>query len=174
MRMNTYKRIFGRGPLGVGVTLLLFLAAAMVEKHLILPQLGVPLRVRIGVLTVCTIFAAALAIWSIRSLPTEARGRKLCITGAFRYLRHPLYAALVSIFNFGLAFFLNHSVFLIVAVILHLIWHRIVSQEEKMMVREFGEEYLQYERRTRSPLVLKNIFNTSGERDVSFHDSRPL
>jgi protein-S-isoprenylcysteine O-methyltransferase Ste14 len=148
MRMNTYKRIFGSGPLGVGLTLLLFLAAAMVEKYLILPQLGVPFRVRIGVLTVCTILAAALSIWSIRSLPTEARGRKLCITGAFRYLRHPLYAALVSIFNFGFALFLNHSVFLIVAVILHPIWHRIVSQEEKMMVKEFGEEYLQYARRT--------------------------
>jgi protein-S-isoprenylcysteine O-methyltransferase Ste14 len=148
MRMNTYKRIFGSGPLGVGVTLLLFLAAAMAEKHLNLPQLGVPLRVRIGVLTVCTILAAAIVVWSIRSLPTEVRGRQLCVRGAFRYLRHPLYAALVSIFNFGFAFFLNHTVFLITAVIIHLIWHSIVRQEEKMMVKAFGEEYLQYARRT--------------------------
>ena len=146
--MNTYKRIFGSGPLGVGITLFLFLAAAMLEKNLNLPQLGMPVAVRIGILTVCTILAAALAVWSIRSLPTEARGRKLCIRGAFRYLRHPLYAALVSIFNFGVAFFLNHSVFLIVAVIIHLIWHRIVSREEKMMVKTFGEEYLQYACRT--------------------------
>lgn len=148
MRMNTYKRIFGGGPLGVSVTLLFFLAAALVQKHLILPQLGVPFGVRVWVLTVCTIFAATLAVWSIRSLPTEERGRKLCIRGAFHYLRHPLYAALVSIFIFGFAFFLNHSVFLIVAVIIHLIWHRIVSREEKMMVKAFGEEYLQYACRT--------------------------
>jgi protein-S-isoprenylcysteine O-methyltransferase Ste14 len=146
--MNAYKRIFGSGPLGVGITVLLFLAAAMAEKYLNPPKLGVPLSVRIGVLTVSTILAAALTVWSIRSLPMEARGRKLCVRGAFYYFRHPLYAALVSIFNFGFAVFLNNSIFLIVAVILHLIWHRIASQEEKMMVKEFGEEYLQYARRT--------------------------
>jgi protein-S-isoprenylcysteine O-methyltransferase Ste14 len=146
--MNAYNRIFGSGPFGVVVTILLLLAAAMAKPHLNLPQLGAPLRIRIAVLIVCTIVALSLIVWSIRSLPPEARGRILCDTGAFRYFRHPLYAALLSVFNFGFAFFLNHSVFLIAAVILHPIWHIIVSLEEKMMVNEFGEKYLQYARRT--------------------------
>ena len=148
MRINTYRRIFGSGPLGVAVTIVLFTAAAIVQKYLNLPQLGVPFGVRVWVLTVCTILAAALAVWSIRSLPTEERGRRLCVRGAFRYLRHPLYAALVSIFNFGVAFFFNHTVFLATAVIVHLLWHRIVIQEEQMMEKSFGQEYLQYARRT--------------------------
>ena len=148
MSMNTYKRIFGSGPFGVAVSVLLLLAAAMAKPHLNLPQLGVPLTIRMLVLSICTIFALALIFWSIRSLPPGARGRKLCDTGAFRYLRHPLYAALLSIFSFGFAVFLNHSVFIMWAVILHPIWHRIVGSEEKMMVKAFGEKYLQYARRT--------------------------
>jgi protein-S-isoprenylcysteine O-methyltransferase Ste14 len=145
--MNAYKRIFGSGPFGVVVSVLLLLAAAMAKPHLNLPQLGVPLTIRMLVLIICTIFALALIFWSIRSLPPEIRGRKLCDTGAFRYLRHPIYAALLSIFSFGFAFFLNHAVFLMWVVILHPVWHRIVGSEEKMMAKEFGENYLQYERR---------------------------
>jgi protein-S-isoprenylcysteine O-methyltransferase Ste14 len=146
--MNAYKRIFGSGPFGVAVSVLLLFAAAVARPHLNLPLLGVPLTIRVLVLTICTIFALALIFWSIRSLPPEARGRKLCDTGAFLYLRHPLYAAFLSIFSFGFAVFLNHSVFLIWAVILHPIWHRIVGGEEKMMVKAFGEKYLQYAGRT--------------------------
>jgi protein-S-isoprenylcysteine O-methyltransferase Ste14 len=114
--MNAYKRIFGSGPFGVAVSVVLLLAAAMAKPHLGLPQLGVPLTIRVLVLTICTIFTLALIFWSVRSLPPEARGRTLCNTGAFRYLRHPLYAALLSIFSFGFAVFLNHSVFLMWAV----------------------------------------------------------
>ena len=146
--INAYKRIFGSGPFGLVVSIILLLAAAIAKPHLNLPQLGVPPTIRMLVLTISTIFAIALIYWSIHSLPPEVRGRKLCDTGAFRYLRHPLYAALLSIFNFGFAVFLNHSLFLMWAVILHPIWHSIVGYEEKMMVRAFGEKYLQYARRT--------------------------
>jgi len=146
--INTYKRIFSSGPFGLIVSVLLLLAAAMAKPHLNFPHLGVPLTIRLLVLTISTIFALSLIYWSIRSLPPGVCGRKLCETGAFRYFRHPLYAALLSIFNFGFALFLNHSVFLMWAAILHPIWHRIVISEEKMMVKSFGEKYLQYARRT--------------------------
>ena len=146
--INAYKRIFGSGPFGLVVSIILLLAAAIAKPHLNLPQLGVPLTIRMLVLTISTIFALALIYWSIRSLPPEVRGRKLCDTGAFRYFRHPLYAALLSIFNFGFSVFLNHSVFLMWAVILHPIWHRIVISEEKMMVKSLDEKYPQYARRT--------------------------
>jgi protein-S-isoprenylcysteine O-methyltransferase Ste14 len=146
--INAYKRIFGSGPFGLLVSVFLLFAAAMAKPHINLPQLGVPLTIRLLALAICTVFALALISWSLCSLPPEVRGRNLCDTGAFRYLRHPLYAALLSIFNFGFAVFLNHSLFLMWAVILHPIWHSIVGYEEKMMVRAFGEKYLQYARRT--------------------------
>ena len=92
--INTYKRIFGSGPFGLIVSVLLLLAAAMAKPHLNFPHLGVPLTIRMLVLTISTIFALSLIYWSIRSLPPGVRGRKLCDTGAFRYFRHPLYAAL--------------------------------------------------------------------------------
>ena len=82
--INAYKRIFGSRPFGLLVSVFLLFAAAMAKPHINLPQLGVPLTIPLLVLAICTVFALTLVYWSIRSLPPEVRGRKLCDTGAFR------------------------------------------------------------------------------------------
>jgi protein-S-isoprenylcysteine O-methyltransferase Ste14 len=89
-----------------------------------------------------------MIVWSVTSLPTTDRGNKLCIAGAFRYVRHPLYAAFLSIFNFGLAVYLNSYIFVLWAVLLHPIWHYVVRYEERLMINVFGEEYFEYQKKT--------------------------
>ena len=90
----------------------------------------------------------ALIIWSVKSLPAAERGNKLCTTGAFKYVRHPLYAAFLSIFDFGLAIYLNSYIFILWAILLHPIWHYIVRYEERLMIDIFKEEYVDYQKKT--------------------------
>jgi protein-S-isoprenylcysteine O-methyltransferase Ste14 len=97
---------------------------------------------------VSVVVTLAAIIWSVKSLPASERGKKLSTRGAFKYVRHPLYAAFLSIFNFGLALFLNSYIYLLWAVILHPVWHLLVHHEERLMVDIFGQSYVEYQRRT--------------------------
>jgi protein-S-isoprenylcysteine O-methyltransferase Ste14 len=104
--------------------------------------------VRYLVLVIAGICTLAGAIWSFRSLPASQRGRGLCTQGAYRWVRHPLYASFISLGAPGLAVFLNHWIDLLWVVALHLLWHLVIVFEEKNMVAQFGDEYLTYAKRT--------------------------
>ena len=91
-----------------------------------------------------SIVTVMLVLWSIDSLPISTRGRELVTDGAFRYFRHPLYAAFLSCFNFGFAALLNNWIYVIGATILHGAWHLNIMPEEKFMKRRFPKAYDDY------------------------------
>ena len=81
-------------------------------------------------------------------MPATERGNKLSTRGAFKYVRHPLYAAFLSIFDFGLAVYLNSYVYIAWAILLHPVWHYVIRYEERLMVNIFGQVYVDYQART--------------------------
>ena len=101
-----------------------------------------------------TVFAASvigaggLAVWGFKSLPPGARGVELVTSGAFKYVRHPLYAAFLSSSNFGLAVCLNNWIYVMWAIALHGVWHWNVRSEEKLMANAFPQHYPDYCRTT--------------------------
>jgi protein-S-isoprenylcysteine O-methyltransferase Ste14 len=101
-----------------------------------------------SVFLVSILMTLVIIVWGVKSLPTADRGNKLCTTGAYKYVRHPLYAAFLSIFDFGLAIYLNSYIFVLWALLLHPVWHYVVRYEERLMVDVFGEEYLEYQKKT--------------------------
>lgn len=146
--MNRYQRIFGSGPRGTVISVSLLALAYLLESSVALPNVlpGVwPARAVFAVLTSVTV---ALIIWSTRSLPPSERGKGLCTSGAFRWFRHPLYAAMLTFFNFGLAALLNNWIYVAWAALQHPIWHWNVAAEEQLMRREFPGEYDDYAGRT--------------------------
>ena len=105
--MNTYDRLFGSGPGGIGVSLALFAMAWRLEARLGLPAIIDSDVLRWTVFAARLMAAVGLAAWSFKSLPMGSRGVLLVTSGPYRYVRHPLYAALLSCFNLGLAVLLN-------------------------------------------------------------------
>ncbi len=142
--MNTYERLFGSGPVGMVGSIVLFAAAFFLEDSLGSLSLGLSFPLRLSILVVTCLMALGLIAWSVRSLPPGERGRTLVTTGAFRYFRHPLYAAFLTFFNFGLALFLDHGVFLVWAVLLHPLWHLVIRREEASMHKTFPDVYQTY------------------------------
>lgn len=146
--MNAYQRIFGSGPFGILCSIALVLPAALAQRALPSGALGIPAPVRWAILAVASLATPAGILWSMRSLPVDQRGRELCIRGAFRWVRHPLYASLLSVGVPGLALFLDHWIWLAWVAAVHLLWHVVIRSEERMMEAEFGEAYRSYARRT--------------------------
>jgi protein-S-isoprenylcysteine O-methyltransferase Ste14 len=106
-----------------------------------------PLAVRVVVLGL----TLALALWLFRSghvvVAHEQRPNHVVATGAFRYVRHPLYLASLLVY-FGLTT-ATVSLFSVVVLVGNVIFHNyIASYEENLLEAKFGEEYKRYKQRT--------------------------
>jgi protein-S-isoprenylcysteine O-methyltransferase Ste14 len=142
--MNNYERIFGAGPRGLLISIALLALTSRLESGVGLPSISSSQSFRWAVFVSSAVGTVLLTLWSARSLPPAARGKELVVTGAYRYLRHPIYAGLLSCFNFGLAVLLNNWIYVIWAVLLHGVWHWNIRSEEKLMRQEFPKEYEEY------------------------------
>ena len=142
--MNSYERIFGSGPRGGLISIVLFCLAFFLEGVIGLPQILSNDDVRVTVSVVFFLAGSVAVGWSLYSLPPKSRGRRLVISGAFSYVRHPLYAAFLFFFNLGFSLLLNNWIYLIWAFVLFPIWSVNVKSEEKLMRATFGKEYADY------------------------------
>ena len=143
-----WSKMFGSGPAGVLVSVALFFGARWIDGRIGPVPLSSHQSLLNGVFLTSVLLTLGMVVWSVRSLPTAERGNRLSTRGAYQFVRHPLYAAFLSIFNFGLAVHLNSYVFIAWAVLLHPVWHGIVRREERLMVDLFGQAYVEYQART--------------------------
>ena len=148
MSLTTYERIFGTGPRGTVISAVTLVVAFLLNRDLYSPPIHGNTSLGIAALVVATAVTAAIVVWSLRSLPPGARGKELVTTGAFHYVRHPLYAAFLGSFTFGLALFMDTWVYLAWAVLQYPVWHWNIAAEERLMHNEFGDAYAQYCRKT--------------------------
>ena len=148
MPMTRYERHFGAGPRGLLISYALLALAWRLESVVgLLPITGMA-SVRLYVFAASIAGAIGLGVWGLRSLPPGERGLDLVTTGAYKYVRHPVYASLLSSFNFGLAVWLNNWIYVVWAVLVHGFWHWNIRSEERLMVQTFGERYTKYCKRT--------------------------
>ena len=148
MKPGSYARIFGSGPPGAAASIALLAVAAWVAGRTPALAFDLGAGLRIAVVAVGAIAAVTLIAWSVRALPVGQRGRELVTTGPFQWVRHPLYAAFLSLFNPALAVALDHPAYLVWALALHPLWHRLIQPEERLMLGQFGDEYRRYAART--------------------------
>lgn len=142
------SKIFGSGPAGLLISVVLFFIAYWLNERIDPTPLSNSQLLLNCVFLVSVLMTLVMIIWSVKSLPAKERGNKLSTRGAFKYVRHPLYAAFLSIFDFGLAVYLNSYIFIVWAVLLHPVWHYVVRYEERLMVEIFGQSYVDYQERT--------------------------
>jgi len=146
--MNKFQKIFGSGPRGLLISLLLLALFLFIEKYFIPFKITDNDFLRYAFFGVLSLFTVITIIWSIKSLPPQDRGNKIITSGAFKYFRHPLYAAFLTFFNFGLAVLLNNWIYILWALTQHPIWHWNIKEEEKLMEKEFPGDYVKYSQTT--------------------------
>ena len=142
--MNNFQRIFGTGPRGLLVSLILLAITYFLEPVVGLPQIHSSYMFGVIIFSFSIVLTSLVIVWSTKSLHPNQRGRDLITSGAFKYFRHPLYAAFLIFFNLGLALFLNNYVYVIWAILQHVVWHINMIGEERLMNKIFPEKYRQY------------------------------
>jgi len=107
----------------------------------------IPLVIRIIILGA----AFALSFYLFRSghvvVSGDQRGTEVVSTGAFRYVRHPLYLG-SSLIYFGLTVSTASLFCLTLLVLIALFYNYIAGYEEKLLEEKWGQDYIAYKKKT--------------------------
>ena len=108
---------------------------------------SVPLYIRLVILVLSLVTAALLFRSGHVVVSHEHRPTDVVSTGAFRYVRHPLYLGCL-LFYMGLAVSTVSLFSLALLVLIFVFYNYIAGYEEKLLVQSFGERYSSYKKNT--------------------------
>ena len=126
-------------------TVLLFLAVYPDMPFIFSSPIDLPLQI-IGIVLICA--SLSVAIWGAFSLGEFAgdlrlkKGHRVIKTGAYHYVRHPLYATLIFWCVGSLLFFRSFPFLILVALVPAAYFE--AKREEELLIETFGEEYEGY------------------------------
>jgi protein-S-isoprenylcysteine O-methyltransferase Ste14 len=146
--ISRYQKTFGTGPVGFLAGLLLLGLLWLLDRTLghveILSRPG-PIRILGWMLIAVWVCWHA---WCVKTISSWWNKSRLCTTGPYRFVRHPMYAGGALLFGYGVALILNSWIFLLWPVLWCFILSALVRKEERMMEAVFGDEYRRYAART--------------------------
>jgi protein-S-isoprenylcysteine O-methyltransferase Ste14 len=148
MNISKYQKLFGIGPTGLLIGLVMLGLLGLLDRILhhveILSRPGLT-RVIGSMLLVTWICWHS---WCIRVISQWWRYDRLCTTGPYRLVRHPIYAGAILLAASGVSLLFNSWVILLLPVIMYAAYSLLVRKEETMMTAVFGEEYRRYAAQT--------------------------
>lgn len=148
MEINKLQKIFGVGPMGAVISLLLLALFAWADSMMKLPVMVAYTGLMKSIGVALIILGLGLHFWSFSTLRNWWADNKLCTKGPFKHFRHPMYAAWITFVCPGVALYLNSWLYLFWLLLLQIIWHKFVKKEEIIMIDTFGEDYIDYARQT--------------------------
>ena len=95
------------------------------------------------------LIAIGVPLWlaCVRTLRRRSSERVLATRGVYRVCRHPLYALWIAVFLPGIVAFFRSWLLFAVPVITYAAFRVLIRQEETWLEEEFGQEYLDYQKR---------------------------
>jgi protein-S-isoprenylcysteine O-methyltransferase Ste14 len=143
-RIGKYRKLFGVGPVGMMISLailgLLWLSDLRLGHARILGQPG---RLRVLGLVFIGLWIC-WHVWCLRTIRQWWFQDRLCTTGPYRLVRHPIYAGGISLGFLGVALMFNSWIILLWPILSCSVLCILVRKEEVMMTEVFGEEYKRY------------------------------
>ena len=134
------KAVFSN--LGIGILALIISAIAGGPKMVIEKQNSL---ITFFVLLAIYLF---ITFWAIFSLAAKRKENRLQTQGIYKYVRHPMYGAIIFILNPALGILLRSWLLILSCFVSYFIWRSATGDEEKQLVEQFGDEYSKYRKTT--------------------------
>ena len=139
------------GDAGQLIFLFLFLVAWVVDSFLLCKSTflseHVPLYIRLAIMALSLITAIYLFRSGHVVVSHDNRPTGVVSTGAFRYVRHPLYLGSM-LFYLGLVVSTVSLFSLVLLVMIFIFYNHIASYEERLLLEKFGDNYEMYKKKT--------------------------
>jgi len=139
------------GDSGQLVLLVLFLLIWVVDSFLLKISTFLSDDISLYIRLIILVLILVTAVYLIRSghsvVNHGQRPSGVVSTGAFRYVRHPLYLGSIM-FYLGLSLATASLFSLVLVVLIFIFYNHIASYEDKLMEDRFHEEYRNYKKKT--------------------------
>ena len=139
------------GDSGQLVLLILFLLIWVVDSFLLKISTFLSDDISLYIRLIILVLILVTAVYLIRSghavVNHGQRPSGVVSTGAFRYVRHPLYLGSIM-FYLGLSLATASFFSLLLVVLIFIFYNHIASYEDKLMEDRFHEEYRNYKKKT--------------------------
>ncbi|MVX62108.1 isoprenylcysteine carboxylmethyltransferase family protein [Clostridium chromiireducens] len=147
MSEKKHMSYFGVGPIYVTLIIIITIAAVYIGKMECF-SLGVTAIMKIPLyITGIILIALGVILWVqavlISKIDKNIAENKLVTTGAYAWVRNPIYSAFAIIFT-GVLCLQNNLVLLIIPFIYWIFMSMLVRKEEVVLEKTFGQEYLLY------------------------------
>ncbi len=107
----------------------------------------IPLYLRLSIALAAIAGSLYLFLKSHDVVKGHQRPEQILTTGAFKFIRHPLYMSVI-LFYTGLAVSTASLLAIALFVVIFIFYNFIAGYEEKLMVLKFGEDYEVYKQKT--------------------------
>lgn len=97
-------------------------------------------------------FIIILSFLKIGVVPSIKSDGKLATTGTYKIVRHPIYFGTIAV-QFGLILANQALISLIYLPFSIILYHRMASMEEKDLVNIFGDQYIEFRKKTRGKVI---------------------
>jgi protein-S-isoprenylcysteine O-methyltransferase Ste14 len=98
----------------------------------------------LGSILICIGFY--LFISSAITVHKHINKEKLCTTGVYAYMRHPLYASWIVLIIPGIVLIIGSIVAISGPIFMYIIFRIFINEEDRYLKEKFGNHYLQYEK----------------------------
>jgi len=142
------KDMFGKGMIAAFVSIFIFIAGIILTNKFDVFSLDFGLTVRILVASILAVCSMLIYYYALNHLPLSKLNKVLVMSGPYKYVRHPRYAAIIFFISPAFAFILNSWLCLISTIVIYLVFRYCIRKEEKNLVNLFGEDYETYIQKT--------------------------
>lgn len=104
------------------------------------------IEIQEAILAFCLLLALYIAItwWSIWTLAKHKARQNLVTSGPYRFIRNPMYAAVIFLLNPALGILFRSWLLVLSSILIYFIWKKSILAEERHLEKKFGQEYINY------------------------------
>jgi protein-S-isoprenylcysteine O-methyltransferase Ste14 len=148
MHISRYQKIFGVGPLGILIGIILLGIFIYLDRHLHHVKILSNSTPLIIAGTLLIIICICWHAWCLRTIIRWVYHDELCTIGPYRFVRHPIYAGVTFYGFLGICLFFNSWILLFQPALVSILYSILVRKEEYLMISIFGDRYQRYSEQT--------------------------
>lgn len=147
-RRITLSDLAGKGPFAFAISVIIFLVSYFVDTLLLLKAFKGWEDIQIVLSIILLGLTLIVFVYALRHLTFRKHNKVFVKSGPYAYVRHPRYSALVFL-AYPAAALLVHSFTSLASTLLVYFIFKVASlKEEANLIKLFGDEYLDYKRKT--------------------------
>lgn len=145
---ETKENFLGTLPKGVLINLLLGVLAIVLTAAWGGPRINISTGGALAGFFLLLGLYFLISLFCVKALPPRKMNKELIKSGPYKFVRHPMYGAVIFLLNPALALILKSWLLILFIVPIYFFWRFLAKEEEFHLISLFKEDYVSYQKET--------------------------